>query len=83
VRKKTPKSRSIVADNSVYWTNSFQLLARAEGLKEDDTKIRKSNEALQRILNDMEDPVPDLAIKGKGIMEEGDGDGMRGFSPHS
>jgi hypothetical protein len=50
--KKTPKTRPIAVDNSVHWTNSFQLLARVEGLKFDDTEIRKSNEALQLILDE-------------------------------
>jgi hypothetical protein len=59
------------------------LLARAEG-KYDDEEIKKSNEALQLILDEMVDPVSPLADEnGKGKMEEWDEVGMRGFSPHS
>jgi len=40
--KKTPKSHPVAVDNSVHWTNSFHLLARAEGKKYDDEEIKKS-----------------------------------------
>jgi len=80
--KRTPISRPIIADNSQHWTNSFQLLAKVDGIKYDDREVRKSNEAFQKLMDEMEDPAPSLD-KGKGQLVEKEGDGMRGFSPHS
>jgi hypothetical protein len=81
---KTPKSRMSIADNSQHWTNSFQLLAKVDGFKHDDSEIRKSNEALLRMLDEGEDPGPSCALdKGKGQLVNEVEDVLRGFSPHS
>jgi hypothetical protein len=81
--KKTPKSRHAIVDNSKHWTNSFQLLARVDGKQFDDCEIWKSNEILQKLLDEEMNPSPsELVDKGKGKMEEEERL-MRGFSPHS
>jgi hypothetical protein len=79
--KKTPKSRVISEDNSRHWTNSFQLLARADGRKFDEEAVRNSNLALQQALAELDECDP--KDKGKGILEEEGEDFSRGFSPHS
>jgi len=82
--KKTPKSRIPIVDNSQHWTNSFQLLGKVDGFKHNDSEIRKSNEALLRLLDEEEDPGPSCALdKGKGQLVDEVEDGLRGFSPHS
>jgi hypothetical protein len=69
--KRTPKSRNTAVDNSKHWTNSFQLLAQAKGKKYDDSEIRKSNEALQLLLDEEMDRTPSCPVdKGKGKLEE-------------
>jgi hypothetical protein len=81
--KRTPKSHPPIVDNSQNWTNSFQLLAKVEGRKYDKSEIRKSNEALQQILDEMVDPDPSCAIdRGKGKLE-GKVAAMGYESPHS
>jgi hypothetical protein len=55
--KKTSKSRTSVVDNSKHWTNSFQILAQADGQKFDDCEIRKSNEILQQLLDEEMEPT--------------------------
>ncbi len=81
--KRTPKTRNTSVDNSKHWTNSFQLLARVDGKQFDDCEIWKSNEILQKLLDEEMNPSPsELVDKGKGKMEEEERL-MRGFSPHS
>jgi hypothetical protein len=82
--KKTHKSRASIVDNSKHWSNSFQLLARVDGRTFDNSEIRKSNEALQMLLNAELDPGPSCSVdKGKGKLKEEKERLMRSFSPHS
>jgi hypothetical protein len=76
--KRTPISRPIIAYNSQHWTYSFQLLAKVDGIKYDDREISKSNEAFQKLMDEMKDPVPSCSLdKGNGQLVEEEGDGMR------
>lgn len=77
-------TRNIAEESKKLWTNSFQLLARAEGKKYDDSEVRRSNVSLQQVLDEAMDYVlPHSLDKGKGKMGEEEEVLMRGFSPHS
>lgn len=82
--KKTPQSRAPIVDNSKHWTNSFQLLARVDGRKLNNSEIRKSNEALQQLLDEEMNLGSSCPVdKGNEKLEEEEERLMRGFSPHS
>jgi hypothetical protein len=54
------------------------LLAKVDGIKYDDREISKSNEAFQKLMDEMKDPVPSCSLdKGNGQLVEEEGDGMR------
>jgi hypothetical protein len=55
--KKTPMTRNIAEESKKLWTNSFQLLARVDGKKYDDRKVRRSNVSLYQVLDEAMDSI--------------------------
>jgi hypothetical protein len=83
--RKTPIFEPSVHDNQRHWTNSFHLLARADGNFESG-KVRGSGDvsnSLQNVIEHAlnEESVNLLLSKGKGKMGEDEEVLMRGFSP--
>jgi hypothetical protein len=82
--RRTPVSKPMVRENQ-HWTNSFHLLARADG-KFESGKARGSgafSNSLQKVIeNALSEENESLLInKGKGKMGEDEEVLMRGFSP--
>jgi hypothetical protein len=82
--KRTPISKAPVKDSQRHWTNSFHLLARADG-RYGSSEVRGSgafSNSLQKVIENAlnEKSANLLKVKGKGKMEEEEVL-MRGFSP--
>ena len=83
--KRTPISKAPVKDSQRHWTNSFHLLARADGRYESG-EVRGSSafsNSLQKVIENAlnEESANLLKVLGKGKMEEEKEVLMRGFSP--
>jgi hypothetical protein len=78
--KRTLVANNIVRDSQKHWTNSFHLLARADGgVMRGATGFSSIQDGFDNALN--EECVNQLKDKGKSKMEGEEEVMMRGFSP--
>jgi hypothetical protein len=83
--RKTPVSKTLIKENERHWTNSFHLLARADGRYESGEErgsgphFQSLQKVIEYALNEESDNL--LKDKGKGKMGGEEEDLMRGFTP--
>jgi hypothetical protein len=85
--RRTPISKPITRDNKKHWTNSFHLLARADGrfesgfVKDTGVVTNSIQQVIEQAMNEESENILLGKGKGKGKMGEEEEVLMRGFSP--